>query len=681
MKWYQSIRIRLMLIIGTLLVCTLLVVSGISYYFAEQYLETSLASNETALAANAISRVKGEIDKMVIQIEDLAAQARVRSGDKDQFLTSLAETKQRAGKFDDVFFATLDGTAINNAGAPLQVGDREYFKKVVETKKSYVSHIFTSRLTQKLSQAVCTPVLRDGQLVGVIIGVYPLEILNPIIGTIKYKKDGYGALLDETGPYLAHAARPELVNTMNLLTGEIAPEMQAKLGAGVKMDSSLLNAFRTVVEKNTPLRTTYKSTNGRDQMGFFAPMELVGGNRWIILLTTSRADATSEASSLTRILFGLSALCLFVALAITYRVSNSFVRPILRINEILQDIAAGDLKKLTKMVTTKSEFGQLSDSIILMSDHLRELVKQVQTQAEQVAASSEELTASADQSAQTANQVAGVITEVATGAEKQLKAVDATVSVVEQMSTGIQQIADNTNTVAGTSAKSADAAQEGGKAVEKAVAQMSHIEATVTRSAQVVTKLGERSKEIGQIVDTISGIAGQTNLLALNAAIEAARAGEQGRGFAVVAEEVRKLAEQSQEAAKKIAELVAEIQQDTDSAVVAMNEGTKEVRLGSVVVNETGQTFKDIYTLFNEVSSQISEISTAIQQMASGSQQIVASVRDIDTVSKTTASQTQTVSAATEEQSATIEEIASSSAALAKLAQTLQDAVGRFRLF
>ena len=183
---------------------------------------------------------------------------------------------------------------------------------------------------------------------------------------------------------------------------------------------------------------------------------------------------------------------------------------------------------------------------------------------------------------------------------------------------------------------------------------MGQIEQTVTRSSSVVAKLGERSKEIGQIVDTISGIAGQTNLLALNAAIEAARAGEQGRGFAVVAEEVRKLAEQSQGAAKQIAGLIGEIRNDTDSAVVAMNEGTKEVRIGTEVVNNAGQSFRDIYTSVSDVTGQVREISAAIEQMAAGSQQIVSSVKEIDVISKDTSAQAQTVSAATEEQSASM---------------------------
>jgi methyl-accepting chemotaxis protein len=329
-------------------------------------------------------------------------------------------------------------------------------------------------------------------------------------------------------------------------------------------------------------------------------------------------------------------------------------------------------------IQSRDEMGMLLQSLGNASAQLRSLIKQVANSAELVAASSEELTASAEQSAQAANQVATTITNVAAGAEKQVHAVNTTAAVVEQMSAGIQQVAASASLVTGTADKNAAAARQGDKAVEAAVSQMESIEKTVSNSAQVVIKLGERSQEIGQIVDTISGIAGQTNLLALNAAIEAARAGEQGRGFAVVAEEVRKLAEQSQEAAKQIAALISEIQSETDKAVIAMNDGTREVRVGAEVVNSAGQAFKEIVGLVNEESGQIKEISAAIGQMASGSQQIVTSVRDIDRISQDTAGQTQNVSAATEEQSASMEEIAASSQALAKMAEDLQAAVRKF---
>lgn len=297
-----------------------------------------------------------------------------------------------------------------------------------------------------------------------------------------------------------------------------------------------------------------------------------------------------------------------------------------------------------------------------------------------VAASAEELTASADQSSQAATQVTHSITDVSKGMEEQLSAANDTSAVVQQMSASIQQIAANVTEVATQSAQASGKANEGNNAVEKAVSQMTHIEQTVTSSAGVVAKLGERSKEIGQIVDTISGIAGQTNLLALNAAIEAPRAGEQGRGFAVVAEEVRKLAEQSQDAPKQIAVLISEIQGDTAKAVIAMNEGTREVKLGAEVVNASGQAFLEITTLVAQVSNQIGEISSAIEQMAVGSQQIVNSVKRIDDLSKRASAETQTVSAATEEQSASMEEIASSSQVLAKLAVELREAVNKFEV-
>lgn len=381
-----------------------------------------------------------------------------------------------------------------------------------------------------------------------------------------------------------------------------------------------------------------------------------------------------------QLLIGIAVFA-FVILGFSgWLINRMITNPLQAMVAFCGELAAGDFREKTRKVSRKDEIGQVADALASMRSSLRTVLKQVNESAEQVAASSEELTASADQSAQAVTQVAGSISDVASGAEKQLKAVDVTFSVAEQMSASIQQVAASANQVAGNTSQAVESAKEGNKSVEQAVSQMAKIEQTVNNSADVVAKLGERSKEIGQIVDTISGIAGQTNLLALNAAIEAARAGEQGRGFAVVAEEVRKLAEQSQEAAKQIADLIGEIQGDTDTAVVAMSEGTREVKVGSEVVTTAGQAFKEIAKMVTLAAGEVKEISAAMQQMASGSQQIVTSMKEIDGHSKTAVGQSQTVSAATEEQSASMEQIASSSQSLAKLAQALQTEVNRFQI-
>ncbi|WP_371364716.1 hypothetical protein SRRS_53170 [Sporomusa rhizae] len=388
----------------------------------------------------------------------------------------------------------------------------------------------------------------------------------------------------------------------------------------------------------------------------------------------------SDFATTKTLLLGLIGISIALSCGIGQFLAKLISKPLEGVVYEAKSIASGNLSTKDLIAESNDEVGVLTTEFNRMKANLRQLIKNVALASEQLAASSEELTASAEQSAQAATQIATTITEVADGTDQQAKAIDDTSATVEQMSAGIQQAAANSNTVAHTSDKTAGAAKAGLEAVGTAIEQMSYIETTVNTSAEVVAKLGERSKEIGQIVDTISGIAGQTNLLALNAAIEAARAGEQGRGFAVVAEEVRKLAEQSQEAAKQIAALINDIQIDTDKAVIAMADGTKEVKKGTEVVTVAGQSFGQIAKLIEEVSEEVKTISAAMQQMASGSQQIVLAVRDIDEIGKTTAGHTQTVSAATEEQSAAMEEIAANSQSLAKMAEELQRTIQKFKV-
>ena len=373
-------------------------------------------------------------------------------------------------------------------------------------------------------------------------------------------------------------------------------------------------------------------------------------------------------------------VALGIALVLGSFLSKKISDQIVAMANNAEEIAKGNLKVSTLNNKSKDELGQLGRAFETMTGNLILLVENVSSSSKQVAASSQQLSAGAEQSAQASYQVAAAITEVSLGAEKQLSAVNETSASVEQMSAGIQHMMENAKVVVKSSEETAFSASEGSQAIEKTIQQMINIEKTVTGSAEVVMNLGERSKEIGQIVDTISGIADQTNLLALNAAIEAARAGEQGRGFAVVADEVRKLAEQSQEASKQIALLISSIQQDTQKAVISINEGTHQVKLGTEVAESAGKAFSEITTLVNQVSYQIEEISEEIKQMALGSESIVSSVTDIYETSREITAQTQTVSAATEEQSASVEEIASSSQVLAKMAEELQETLNKFTI-
>ncbi|MDR3589989.1 MAG: HAMP domain-containing methyl-accepting chemotaxis protein [Negativicutes bacterium] len=423
---------------------------------------------------------------------------------------------------------------------------------------------------------------------------------------------------------------------------------------------ALFEASKPVFTKSLAIRTelsTYNSKSGKELYG----------------------EGSTLAALSAKMSIGITVLAFILAGALGMLLARAISPPLNKMLAEVNEIAAGDLKERTRTVVSRDEIGQLAEAIVKMRGELRLLVARIGDSSGQVASSAQQLTATSEQSAEAANQVAAAVTDIATGAENQVRSVSHATAIIETMSASIQQVAANTGSVTDAADKTAGAANQGLGAIGKATNQIAIIEKTVVSSAETVEKLGERSKDIGQIVETITAIAGQTNLLALNAAIEAARAGDAGRGFAVVAEEVRKLAEQSEMAAKQIAALVQEIQLDTQTAVTSMKEGTKEVRTGTEIMNHAGQAFAEIVGSIDTVSSQVKEIAAAIRHMATNSQEIVTAVKDIETVTKDAAEQTQTISAATEEQSASMEEIASASTAMAKLAEELQNAIRRFK--
>jgi len=208
---------------------------------------------------------------------------------------------------------------------------------------------------------------------------------------------------------------------------------------------------------------------------------------------------------------------------------------------------------------------------------------------------------------------------------------------------------------------------------------MANINTTVQDTAQVIRELGLASNQIGQIVHTITAIAGQTNLLALNATIEAARAGEQGKGFAVVAEEVRKLAEQSKEAANTIAHLISNIQTQTKDAIGKMDHSAQEVLTGQNVVLIAGESFKLIQSKITKVNESVQSITSAAQQLSASSNNVIVAIDKVKDISHGTVVNSQTISVAATEQSASMQEISAASEELAQLASQLQENVKQYK--
>ncbi len=656
----KSIQTKLTVIILLIFIIAMVTLGGLNYWKARQAISDNLVKEIATLATVSANDINDWVEGHKLEMAGIALAPVLQTGNLDNIKPFLVQAAKNNGRYETLGYIAPSGIAIDSKGVSVNLGTREYFQKAMKGEAA-VSDPVVSPATGGLVAVVAVPVKLDGKVTGVFFGSVSLDEVSRKTGEVKIGKTGYAYMLKSDGLTIA--------NPDKTLVMKDNPAKNEKLPPALRQ-----NAERMI--KGESGTTTYEY-NGVQKMVGFAPVKSTG---WSLAVSVPVAEVTEALVALTWISLMTILIVLIITAIIIIWVARQIARPIILLEGAANKIAGGDLSQSSLDINSNDEIGRLAKSFEQMTQNVRELIKQIHSDAEQLAASSEELTASAEQSAQASNQVAISMTEVAEGANAQLAAATDTSAVVEELSAGIEQIAANANLVSGQSEQAAGKAKDGGAAVDKAVSQMSNIETTVNTSAQVVAKLGERSKEIGQIVDAISGIAGQTNLLALNAAIEAARAGEQGRGFAVVAEEVRRLAEQSDEAAKKIASLIGEIQTDTDKAVEAMSSGTREVKTGAEVVNAAGVSFREIADLVNEVSDQVKQMSAAIQQMATGSQQIVGSVRKFDELSKKSAGEAQSVSAATEEQLASMEEISTSSRELAALAQGLQTAVAKFRI-
>ncbi len=669
-----SFKGKILLLILPITICGLIILSGVSYQYVNSVLEKELLGGAEKNTQEVALNIDAWLDARLLETQLAASNPSARNAVTDPAAASKNSEyrlqllqKKFPNVYDSVSWGYFDNSGTlrgYTASGPKEmvVGDKAWYKETMQGKKdAFMSSPVISQATGKIIvNSISLIKDESNKNVGMILAAIYVQAVADKVQNLKIGEKGYGLLVSGDGTFVVHPDQAYIMKKK--ITEDDDPQVQA---LGEKMLRGDNGMYR------------YTAKSGDHMIAFLEPINTTG---WSVATIVYEDEILAPARKALMIMGGISLLMLILISISIFIAANKLVKPLHVMVQAVNEMAGGDFTEKAAQIHTKDEFGLLATAIREMRIKIRSLMRSVSESSQTLAAASEELTATSEQSSLASDQIATAITAVAQGTATQLTSSGETMTSVEALSENIRDISANAASTASKSAEAAKVAQGGGAKLEEAIEQMHRIEKTTDHSVLVVSQLGERSKEIGQIVDTISGIAGQTNLLALNAAIEAARAGEQGRGFAVVAEEVRKLAEGSQSAAKQISDLILAIQQDTQNAVTTMNEGSQQVKIGTETVGSTGAAFRQIIGFVQEVSSQAHDISTAIASMAESSRQIVSNVRTIDGLSKNAAEQSEHVSAATEEQSASMQEIANASQNLATMAEKLQAEIQQFRI-
>ncbi|ATP40612.1 chemotaxis protein [Solibacillus sp. R5-41] len=651
-KLFRSLKNKLYIAFALVLVIPVVLVGSLSYLAAKDSIEEEILQS----ANQSIGVLNKLIDKTISEkINDIDVfSEEINSSMYEQgevaLRTSLQQYFKRNPDIFSIYVATTSGKFIQGENVPTAENynplDRSWYKNAVELQGDpFITEPYKDLRTEEMIVTIAQQ-LKDRS--GVVAVDLKLTDLQKMSESIQIGKDGYSSIFDVNKKVISH------------------PTLE---GGGEVKESFMDKMY----EKESG---TYDYVyEGDNRILFFTTNKLTG---WKISGTIFSKEIDESASFILYTTLLVLIIAIVVSAIAVHFVVKGIIRPIDKLKVSAVTISKGDLtEKVT--ITSNDEIGQLGQAFNDMQESLRTLIKKVEVNAEEVASSAEELTANADQTSSATEQVAIAIQEVASSADTQTISASKNAESLNELSKAILHIAEISSTVTDLSQHATMQADEGGKVVQDTKDQMNFIHQSVSESNTKIQTLHDRSQQITSILDVITGIADQTNLLALNAAIEAARAGEHGKGFAVVADEVRKLAEQSQQSAKQIFELIHGIQADTEQSVRIMAQVTEDVQSGLRVSDEAISKFQVIMTSMREITPKMEEVSSASEQMSASVQEVTAITEDLAFTAKGNAATSEEVAASTEEQLASMEEINASAQSLSHMADELKSLINQFK--
>ncbi|MDK2809114.1 MAG: methyl-accepting chemotaxis protein [Clostridiales bacterium] len=604
-----------------------------------------------------------------------------------------------------------DSAAANQLNS-IDLSDREYFKNCMRGEAA-VSDILISRNTGNRIEVIAVPIKKNGTVEGVLAVSINISYINSVLSNVKIGKNGYAFLIDKDGNFIYHPDE-KLIGTN--LTDRNVPELTNALSSmGAKESGEISYCYQ-----------------GISKLDLYAPV----GN-WSLSINAVKAEYLAPV----RTMLYQSVIAGFVMLVLASFITalNSYlsIKKIRRVQGIMQTVTSGDLtatieernllkcwelnncKKeecpayesddlkcwemkntlcggseqahvIAKLDNCKSckvyqtsegdELSQMGRNMGTMVAVIRSLVTNISKMSQKLTSASQELSSASEETTIAAEGIAERMEQMSEGSQNQSQharqvnqsaydmkeSLTHTTSKIQKMSMDVDQVKDT--------------AQNGCAGMEITILNMNRIEEQTKKVLDVMQFLLKQSEEIGRINELISTISEETNLLSLNAAIEAARAGENGKSFAVVADQIGKLADQSQESATGIKQLIDAITENIEHANQLMTQETDLVKSGIVSVEQSKDAFFDISEKIAVVSYEMNGVTDQVNSVTKESVTVANAMNKIVQIIGDSAMDIEEITATSQEQSSISEEISREAMELASLSENLMEAVKQFKI-